>query len=543
MFIKTLSSFFIIFILTISSTTSIFANTKFDDVPTSHWSYEYVEKLNELGITEGIGNNKFGLGLSITRAEFVTFLTKLFKWDIIAENSIDFSDVKNSDWFFPYVKTALKHGISEENISLFRPLDKITREEMAVMLVKSLGYQELSTQINYLESGFTDVNTNKNYITMAKDFKIITGTGNNLFNPKETATREQAASIMIKTYDLLNSKIIDKNAFYAINSSSQIDMINNFDDISFGWSKLEIDNIDNISLNTTSKNNNEYRIPSGYETPYNMANGKLKMLMVAVDSDTSNKIINDKNLSTKSVSSIANAINNGILLDESNILFDGVVLDFESLKGVTTKDNYNSFIKELKSILSNNKKIFVAVHPQVSNNKEYFDGYDYKTIGEISDKIILMAHDYNTKKLSKAEMENGIVMTPIAPISEIYYSLKMLTDSSTGVLDNNKIMLQISFDTAQWKLIDGKVINEKPFQPTYTTLEERISKGVDKKYSTLYESPYITFYNGEDLTNNVIWYENQQSVNAKIKLAKMFGVNSISIWRLGNIPKDLKITE
>jgi spore germination protein YaaH len=53
-------------------------------------------------------------------------------------------------------------------------------------------------------------------------------------------------------------------------------------------------------------------------------------------------------------------------------------------------------------------------------------------------------------------------------------------------------------------------------------------------YSELYEAPYLT-YEAEDI-KNIIWYEDERSVAAKAKLAKMFGIKGLSFWRLGTIP-------
>lgn len=63
-----------------------------------------------------------------------------------------------------------------------------------------------------------------------------------------------------------------------------------------------------------------------------------------------------------------------------------------------------------------------------------------------------------------------------------------------------------------------------------------IQEGVTFNYSKALESPYITFYNSVDETHNVLWYEDSRSVNAKIRLANLFGISGISLWRLGNIP-------
>jgi spore germination protein YaaH len=92
-------------------------------------------------------------------------------------------------------------------------------------------------------------------------------------------------------------------------------------------------------------------------------------------------------------------------------------------------------------------------------------------------------------------------------------------------------------DTVQWKLKDGKVINSIPYHPSYSQLIQRFLTGVKLNYSEYSQNPYAVFFNNEDVTNNVIWYENQRSIAEKIKLAKLFGIKGLSLWRLGNIPE------
>jgi len=182
------------------------------------------------------------------------------------------------------------------------------------------------------------------------------------------------------------------------------------------------------------------------------------------------------------------------------------------------------------------KLLYVAVHPQRRAGHEYYDGYDYRTIGQFADKIILMAHDYNAKSLTESEMAGGIVMTPLAPIDEVYYALSAITNAETGVQDKSKVMLQINFATAQWKMKDGAVMNQKPFTPTYDALLERINAGAEVLFDEKSQSPYAKFTNNEDGTANIVWFENKESVQAKIDLAGIFGVHGVSIWRLGTIP-------
>jgi spore germination protein YaaH len=47
--------------------------------------------------------------------------------------------------------------------------------------------------------------------------------------------------------------------------------------------------------------------------------------------------------------------------------------------------------------------------------------------------------------------------------------------------------------------------------------------------------PYAV-YQTESGEKWFLWYENDASVKAKLELAKLFGIDSISLWRLGTIP-------
>jgi len=480
---------------------NIFAVNDFSDVAKDNIAYESITKLRDLGITDGIGNNRFGFGNFISESEFTQYLIKLF-------------DLKTNDF-----ETELN---SKENI---------TNEKAVVMIINAIGYKELASQLTYLQTPFSDITDNKEYLNIANDLGIISKP----FKPNDLLKKENAAIMLINTYDKLNSKLDFVNGFYAISSSSQSEFVKKLDSTSFGWSRLEFSN-NNLSLNTSSKNNNEYCIPIGYTEPLIYSKKSLLNIMpenkyITSKLPLSSYIVTNSKLVNDTIEVILKAIK------YKDIEFDGVVIDFENMKGEEVKQAFNEFLKKLKTELNKlGKLMYVTVPPQRKEGLDYFDGYDYKTIGQLADKVILMAHDYNAKSLSDKNMEDGVTLTPLTPIDEIYYALKMITDKNTGVEDKSKILLQISYATAQWKLKDNKVINRRPYTPNYETLYQRIQKGATLNYSTRYENPYLSFFDETDSTDNIVWYENSQSVSAKIKLAKLFGVNGISIWRLGNIP-------
>ena len=140
----------ILIIITMLVSSFVYANENtyivFTDVPENHWAYEAVHNLRVLKITDGIGNNMFGLGMTVTRAEFVAFLVKLMQWELVSPEQGSFADnMDTSAWYYAAIETALQHDVISKDIQNFRPKDAITREEMAVMLVRALGYNPLQS--------------------------------------------------------------------------------------------------------------------------------------------------------------------------------------------------------------------------------------------------------------------------------------------------------------------------------------------------------------------------------------------------------------
>lgn len=525
---------------------------RFNDVPKGHWADNDIHEFKALNITEGIGNNKFGFGQSIKRDEFAAFIVKLKGWEVANPNKGSFLDNQDTKtWYYKTIETCLKNGVFSIADTYVRPEELITREEMAVMLVKSLGYDALAGQLASLDTPFNDVTKSLGYITIAKDTGIISGKGNNLFAPKASATREEAVAMLMRMYKKLNSKISELHAFYAIKSYNQRNMINDLSSVSFGWSRVEYDvSKKQLILNTDRQNGNEYGIPSGFTEPLDIAKQKNISTQLMVTLKDQN-IIDETGKSNISLSQyiLLNPDNRSQIINEivsqikatskdnKTVTFDGVVIDFESLTGEVLKSSFNLFLSELKSkLILDNKNLYVTVHPKRKAGLSYFDAYDFKTIGFLSDKVILMAHDYNAKKLTEMDMKNNYSDTPLTPFDEVYFALKTITDKDNGVSDKSKIMLQISFGSAQWKSKDGKIINSVPYEPGYDAINALILNNSSKMYSDFSQNPYLKFFDNKDQTNNIIWYEDSRSVNAKIKLAKMFGINGISIWRLGNIP-------
>ena len=205
------------------------------------------------------------------------------------------------------------------------------------------------------------------------------------------------------------------------------------------------------------------------------------------------------------------------------------------MKGAELKDGLNEFAKELKLLLGD-KRLYIAVHPVLKHSNEYFDAYDYKTLGDYADRIILMAHDYAAYTLPDNLLNTDFIATPVTPFDEVYTALKAITNQATGVSDKSKIQLAVSTaSTNAWNTTDKKITDNTSMHPSIDTVQKRLTQDdTEITYSQTYKNPYA-FYTTESNQQILLWYEDSRSVKDKIILAKMFGINSLSIWRIGAV--------
>jgi spore germination protein YaaH len=407
----------------------------------------------------------------------------------------------------------------------------LTREKAAALIIKLMGYEGIAK--DYKNSTlYKDVTAYKGEIHIVSQLGIMSGTGTGLFTPTKPVTYEQAKIITQRIQNKLNKPATWNHAFYAISSSSQMELIPTYDAVSFGWAQVGYDAAkQSFGIQTTQ---GDFKVPTGFYKPLDLAksNGVETYLMVFFEDKNgmAKQLLNNETQVDKLIKQIVD-LSNGITKDGVTRAFDGVTIDFENFISSDLAMPYTKFLSKLKTQLKlHNKKLNVAVPPTI-----HFKGYDYKGIGEYADKVILMAHDYSTKSLTPFEQEIGRIITPLTPINEVYASFAAITNSATGIQDKSKIVLQISYGALQWQTKEGKVINSKAYTPTYDKIYARLkNSSTQSLYDETYQNPYVVYE--ENGIRNIIWYENNKSVKAKTDLAKLFGIQGISYWRLGMIP-------
>ena len=115
-----------------------------------------------------------------------------------------FSDVAEDQWYYDYVLEAAELGIVKGNPDgTFKPNDKVTRADFALMTVRMLGVDEDS--LEFTTTAFTDVNDetyNAAAIQYCADKGLIGGDGDGKFRPNDSITRQEAAKIIAEALEL-----------------------------------------------------------------------------------------------------------------------------------------------------------------------------------------------------------------------------------------------------------------------------------------------------------------------------------------------------
>lgn len=181
----------------------------------NHWAKNDIAELAGKMIVDPASASKsykFEPDKKITRAEFATFLAKGLGLPLDVTSASRFPDVAASSTTGLYIGAAAKAGIiNGYPDGTFKPNNYITREQMALMMVRAMEYAGYNTSAN---GASTQTLTRfkdgakiqaKDTVAIAVKEGIIQGVSANLFQPGGNATRAQAAVMLKRVLDKLNN--------------------------------------------------------------------------------------------------------------------------------------------------------------------------------------------------------------------------------------------------------------------------------------------------------------------------------------------------
>lgn len=481
------------------------AAAQFRDVPASHPAAESIYRCVDLGFFQGESASTFGLGKPMTRGNFMVVLNRFFGWEPAAPSQAapSYTDVPPQSRYYTAVETAVANGALTAQLDRFRPDDSITREELAEILIRTLGYSQLAGMVQELPIPYRDVRTNVGYITMAYDFSLIDGTDRFSFSPSQAASREELAVILTRLHDKLENP-----ASWNHGTASSLREIPDS-------AKTGVTAVPALRLISTGQptllNTMEPSAAAEVREGVQQAGGTALLCVTGGPSSLNND-------TAKTAEVLLNAVNEGG--------YDGLYLDIGQLKG-SQELPMTHLAAQLSEIMGD--KLFYLVVTAPSWHGETPDGYNYAALGVLADKLVLRLPAYDT-------LENGFPVAPAEPLEEIYFALGQLRDT----VEWSK--LSILLTTTPTLYIDGKVSDE-------ISREDLNALLADESAAVYYSERFASRYVAAVVTENriehsaVAWYLDEEGVQARARLAALFGVDQLFIESWGNFPGAAEIPE
>ncbi|TBL71212.1 S-layer homology domain-containing protein [Paenibacillus thalictri] len=172
-----------------------------------HWAESYIQALEAKHIASGVSDQLFAPDANITRAEFAALLVRALNVNVPEKSG--FNDVPSDAWYRSEVGKAyaakLIDGIGENT---FAPNQTITREQMAVMMIRAYSFKtgvRVQDMVSPRESKYTDESAASDWarrsIRLTDAAELMNGNPDGTFQPQERATRAQAIAVLSRLLD------------------------------------------------------------------------------------------------------------------------------------------------------------------------------------------------------------------------------------------------------------------------------------------------------------------------------------------------------
>ncbi|WP_324628626.1 N-acetylmuramoyl-L-alanine amidase [Bacillus paranthracis] len=177
---------------------SLAETKKFSDVRDDSFAKDAIYYLVERDVISGRTSDTFAPKGLLTRAEAATIIAKAIGLKVDPVGKPSFNDSKNH-WATQYIAAIEKENIiAGRGAGVFDPDGKVTRAEMASMLVKAYKLQGLVQ--SPITNKFTDLEDHfgKEAANILVALEISAGTGKTIWSPDLYIPREQAAQMTYK---------------------------------------------------------------------------------------------------------------------------------------------------------------------------------------------------------------------------------------------------------------------------------------------------------------------------------------------------------
>lgn len=201
----------------------------------------------------------------------------------------------------------------------------------------------------------------------------------------------------------------------------------------------------------------------------------------------------------------------------------GVDFDFEYL-AADYADDYVELVRSTRLRLSPKGYITsVALAPKTSAEQPglLYQGHDYAGMGQAADYCLLMTYEW------------GYTYGPPMPVSPIN-NVRRVLEFGVSQIPSEKILMGMSNYGYDWRLpfVQGESKAEK--LTNYQAAARAEYYGAVIEYDSRAQAPFFT-YTAPDGAEHIVWFENEQSWQARLALVGEYGLAGVSIWNIMHI--------
>ena len=175
----------------------------FIDVKDGQWYTTPILYCYYNGYMAGVSGNSFDYKGTMNRQMFVTILAQIAGADTSSYTEMSFSDVEAGKWYSNAIEWAYRNGyaggIAE---GVFGRKNPVTREQLAMFLYTYSSQNGVDVTGRTDISGYADYDRVHSYaleaMSWAVNVEILTGTSTTTLAPRDSATRAQVATILMR---------------------------------------------------------------------------------------------------------------------------------------------------------------------------------------------------------------------------------------------------------------------------------------------------------------------------------------------------------
>nr|WP_232243116.1 S-layer homology domain-containing protein [Paenibacillus sp. GSMTC-2017] len=488
----------------------------FDDISKSYAKKEIINLYNK-NILTGTSETSFSPARSVTRAEFITILSRLLALEPVMSPVTPYTDVKQNTWYYGFVQAAVQLELAKgKSATTFAPGKSVTRQEAAVWMARALkqtGNNPIASTV--FKDGEQIADWASASVAAVHKLGLIKGDNNGHFRPTAPISRQETAVLIDRV--LQNSKWAAELAAkpnkrivlgwqYGQTTEQYGNSIlqSNVNTLSPRWyfmdkTGLVTDNTDTKLVTWAKKNNKQIWAMVGNR----------------FDQEATHEMLSSAAARNKLVNQLAEIAKKYGL--------QGLNIDFEN---VASKDrqSFTTFITLLADKLhAQGTVLSIDVSPDLGT--DWTEAFDYAALGKQADYMVMMGYDEHYGALSGAGSNASLPYVTNA------------VNKLLKVVPSNKVILALPFYNRDWTLKQDGSVASMDFI-SLTKQNEILSAYSLKPVWNESLGQYVADYTKQS-TKHTIWFEDGRSLIAKYHFTVNKKLAGVAYWYVGGESKDI----